>query len=179
MSSNATMFACVDVDYREATGHAVAAAVLFERWSDAEPRHALTATVSDVEPYVPGSFYLRELPCILTVLQRVDIPLDALLVDGHVWLGEGKPGLRAHVFDALGGRVPVVGVAKNAFGESNAIHVLRGSSESPLYVTAVGMPASVAAEHIRSMHGEHRIPTLLKAVDHLSRASPVEASNAT
>ncbi|PKN30756.1 MAG: endonuclease V, partial [Deltaproteobacteria bacterium HGW-Deltaproteobacteria-21] len=48
--------------------------------------------------------------------------------------------------------------------------VFRGRSKSPLYVTAAGMDPSEAAGHIRSMHGGHRIPTLLKQVDRLSRS---------
>lgn len=45
----------------------------------------------------------------------------------------------------------------------------RGTSRSPLYVTAAGMDATEAARHIAEMHGPHRIPTLLKRIDRLCR----------
>lgn len=66
--------------------------------------------------------------------------------------------------------MPVVGVAKTAFkGSSFAVPVLRGSATRPLYVTAAGMDPEMAAGRVRAMHGPHRVPTLLKEVDRLSR----------
>jgi deoxyribonuclease V len=46
---------------------------------------------------------------------------------------------------------------------------LPGRSSRPLFITAAGISAQKAAEHIRSMHGLNRIPTLLKRVDSLCR----------
>jgi deoxyribonuclease V len=60
-------------------------------------------------------------------------------------------------------------VAKRPFHESQALPVLRRESKNPLFVTAAGIEASEAAEHVRVMHGEHRIPTLLKRADALAR----------
>jgi hypothetical protein len=38
------------------------------------------------------------------------------IVDGYVWLDDaGKPGLGAHLYQALGGRVAVLGVAETKF----------------------------------------------------------------
>jgi deoxyribonuclease V len=168
--------ACIDVGYRD--GGAVAACVLFERWEDAEPAGEATAGIARVEPYEPGAFYKRELPCLLAVLERlraplraiVRAPLRAIVIDGYVWLARDRPGLGAHLHEALGGRTPVVGVAKTAFrGNTEAIPVRRGQSARLLYVTAAGMPASEAAERVRTMHGRSRIPTLLAYVDRLSR----------
>ncbi|MCA9705979.1 MAG: endonuclease V, partial [Myxococcales bacterium] len=121
-------------------------------------------------PYVPGQLYLRELPCLLAVLERVARPLDAVLVDGYAVLDDlGRPGLGAHLHAALERRVPVVGVAKTHFRGSTAVEVLRGGSTRPLYVTAVGMGPERAAEGVGRMHGPHRIPTLLRRVDRLCR----------
>ena len=47
--------------------------------------------------------------------------------------------------------------------------IYRGDSAKPLFVTAVGMTLEEAKAHIASMHGEHRIPTLLRRVDQLCR----------
>jgi endonuclease V-like protein UPF0215 family len=47
--------------------------------------------------------------------------------------------------------------------------VLRGESESPLFVSAVGVELTDAADAIKKRHGAYRIPTLLKRVDTLAR----------
>lgn len=162
------MLACVDVDYRPL--EAFAACLLFEHWSDATEAKSHVQHVPSVAPYVPGQFYLRELPCLLAVLSRVTATLDAVVVDGYVWLSaSGRRGLGAHLYDALGGRVPVIGVAKTSFSGAPSIAVLRGSSRTPLHVTSVGIDAPTAAGHIAGMHGAHRVPTLLKRVDRLAR----------
>ncbi len=54
-----------------------------------------------------------------------------------------------------------------------AIPILRGLSKRPLYVTAAGMDAEVAAKCIVTMHGADRIPTMMKRVDFLSRRGSV------
>jgi len=164
------MIACVDVGYHDT--HATAACVVFAAWTDETPLSTLAVRIETVEPYEPGQFYRRELPCLLRVLADVTVPLDTIIVDGFVWLGTDEPGLGAHLHEALDRRVSVVGVAKTSYaGNTVAVEILRGISQNPLYVTAVGIEPAVAAEHVRTMHGEHRIPTLLGHVDRLSRAS--------
>jgi deoxyribonuclease V len=163
------VLAAVDVSYSERV--AVAACVVFGTWDDPTIAQEFTARIESPEPYVPGAFYRRELPCILAVLAKLEAPLEAVVVDGYVWLdGEGKKGLGAHLFEALGGRVVVVGVAKTGFaGANHAIAVLRGKSEKPLLVTAAGVPVETAASWVRRMHGKDRTPTLLRRVDRLCR----------
>lgn len=162
------MRAALDVDYR-ADG-AVAACVLFRDWPDAASAGRVVTRVADVAPYVPGQFFRRELPCLLAVLARVTDPLAAVVVDGHVWLrSTDDPGLGAHLYEALGRAVPVVGVAKNAFRDGVALPVLRGGSAAPLWVTAAGVDPAVAAADVARMHGAHRVPTLLREVDRLCR----------
>jgi len=164
------MLICLDVDYRDPG--AVAAGVLFEGWPSAAPSREIIALVERAEPYEPGSFYKRELPCLLAVLARVTEPLEAVVIDGYVWLdGAGRRGLGAHLFEHLGQRTPVVGVAKTAFAGADATPVLRGESKRPLWVTAAGLPADEAAARVASMHGPHRVPTLLQRVDRLCRSA--------
>ena len=164
------MLACLDVDYRP--GLTVAACVLFRGWADAAEAAHVVERGPPAAPYEPGQFYRRELPHLLKVLAAVQEPLEAVVVDGYVWLGEQRPGLGAHLYEALGGRVPVIGVAKTAFHSSQlAVPVLRGQSRRPLFVTAAGLDARVAAEHVRGMHGASRLPTLLQRVDRLCRES--------
>jgi len=163
------MIACLDVHYRGAT--AAAACVLFENWTDAEPAQVIVERMEPPAQYEPGKFYKRELPCLLKVLERAKEPLAAVIVDGYVWLGgPEKPGLGAYLHKALGGAVPVIGVAKSRFrGAGSAETIFRGGSRRPLYVSAVGIDPLAAAERIRSMHGPFRIPTLLNRADRLSR----------
>lgn len=171
------MLIALDVHYEGL--QACAAGVLFEFWDSPQCREEVVCELTEVAAYEPGEFYLRELPCLLEVLERVDLEsVEAVIVDGYVWLdGQGRPGLGAHLYEALDEAVPVVGVAKNIFGnaESFAISVLRGESERPLWVTAVGTEAETAAAHLREMHGPHRFPTILRAVDSLCRGLSPDA----
>lgn len=165
------MIACVDVDYREEEANA--AALLFESWTDPKSSLELVERISEVAEYEPGQFYKRELPCLMEVLKPVRGILDLIIVDGYVWLSdEPKAGLGAYLYDALEEKIPVIGVAKTLFASAKGIAtpVLRGDSLRPLYVTAVGVEADQAAQWVRSMHGQHRLPTLLKRVDQLCRA---------
>ncbi|WP_426735004.1 endonuclease V [Myxococcus faecalis] len=164
------MLACVDVDYREDL--TVAACVLFRDWVDGvEAGHHVDRGPRAAE-YEPGQFYRRELPHLLRVLALVTQPLEAIVVDGYVWLGQDKPGLGAHLYEALGRAVPVIGVAKTSFHSSDvALPVLRGQSQRPLFVSAVGLSTTAAAESIQRMHGASRMPTLLGRVDRLCRES--------
>jgi deoxyribonuclease V len=105
------------------------------------------------------------------VLGKLETLPAAVIIDGYVWLdAAGRPGLGARLHEALGGRVPVVGVAKTAFrGDDGSVPVLRGLSARPLRVTAAGMPAAMAAAKIAAMHGPHRIPIMLRLADTAAR----------
>src|SRR5215469_312251 len=105
------MIACVDVDYRD--NHAIAACVLFRSWTDSIGAQEKVVHISPIEPYVPGQFYRRELPCLLAVLGTLRDSIEAIVVDGYVWLrDERTPGMGARLFEAMGGLVPIIGVAK-------------------------------------------------------------------
>jgi deoxyribonuclease V len=165
------MIACVDVDYRKEG--AVAACVLFRAWDDAVGAAEHVARIARVEEYVAGQFYRRELPCLLAVLDGLTEPPEIVVVDSYVWLdGAGKPGMGAHLYEALKRTIPVVGVAKTRFASCTiARGVCRGDSQRPLFVTAAGMDVEEAARNVERMHGPFRIPTLLKRVDELCRSS--------
>lgn len=160
----------MDVCYRDQG--ATAAAVLFENWADVQPVSQQICHIAQVDDYQPGQFYRRELPCLLELLKQIPQAPSIIVIDGHVWLRPGEPGLGCHLHQATG--LPVIGVAKTSFDQSpHAAHVLRGDSLRPLFVTSVGMDQQSAADCIHSMHGSFRLPTLLKLADHLCRtASP-------
>jgi deoxyribonuclease V len=166
------MIACTDVHYTNT--HAVASCILFRDWSDAHPDLAITERVEDPAPYEPGRFYRRELPALLAVLSKFTLRPEVVIIDGYVWLGDwDRPGLGAHLHKALGGSVAVIGVAKKLFLPGPAVHTIRrGYSARPLYVSTAGMDLNEAAARIVELHGEFRLPTLLKRVDRLCRGCP-------
>lgn len=163
------MILAADVHYPERG--AIVAGVTFDDWAAAAATAKYVCRVPEAAEYVPGAFYRRELPCLLALLREYALSPDCIVIDGHVVLdAEGRAGLGQHLFDALDRRVPVVGVAKTRFaGMPAACEVLRGDSARPLYVTAAGMSQDEAEACVRAMHGAHRLPTLLKAVDRLCR----------
>lgn len=158
--------AAVDVFYQNEQAKAVC--ILFAEWTSKEVFSMHTAHIGTVAPYEPGAFYKRELPCILTALQQIQLSLiDAIVVDGYVFLDQqGRKGLGAHLYEALGEDVPVIGVAKTRFHQNtNAVSVFRGKSRNPLFVSAAGMNLKEAANAIQRMAGDHRIPDLLQLLD--------------
>ena len=175
------MRCAVDVDYRSigrleparATGVATAC-VTFAAWTDAAPAtERVVVSTTPAAPYESGAFYRRELPYLLAILDGV--AASVVIVDGHVWLAGGRPGLGAHLHAALGGRAAVVGVAKRPFAGAAAVPVVRGAGHNPLYVSAVGIDVLDAVAGLRAMHGPFRIPTLLKRVDRLCRDAPLSS----
>ena len=163
------MILAVDVNYRG--DEAVAAGVVFEKWSDKKSIREIVVSIPEMKEYIPGRFYQRELPCIQALLKEIDTEIKCIIVDGYVYLGsDGAPGLGAHLFNALEGRVTVIGVAKKRFKDTpKSVELFRGKSKRPLYVTTQGIDMAVAKRYIAKMHGKNRIPTLLKRVDQLCK----------
>src|SRR5262245_13205180 len=106
------MIGCVDVDYRGT--RAVAAGIAFRDWLDDSGVVERVVTLCDIQPYESGQFFIRELPCLLAVL-RVLPPQQIVLIDAYVWLEQNRPGLGAHLYESLDGRVSVIGVAKTRY----------------------------------------------------------------
>lgn len=163
------MILAMDVDYRQ--DKAVVAGVLLSDWQDEEPIKEIITDCDLGHDYVPGEFYRRELPCLLKLLEQIEIELNTIVIDGYVYLGKDhKPGLGRYLFDALDKQIAVIGVAKTVFkGTPASTEIRRGTSQRPLYVTAAGMDETTAKHCIQAMHGADRIPALLKRVDHLCR----------
>lgn len=147
--------------------------LVFSNWADKEPAQIYSEILENISEYVPGEFYKRELPCIMSLYAQITEPVDCIVVDGFVYLDdEQKPGLGARLYEALEEKIPVIGVAKTNFAtiEKNKSLLLRGQSEKPLYITAIGMELQDAVECIREMEGAYRMPTLLKQLDTLTKA---------
>lgn len=165
--------AFLDVGYKDAGARA--ACVLAASWESELPSATYVQDIEQVEAYEPGSFFRRELPCLLSVLRLLPALPQIVVVDGYVWLSSARrPGLGAHLYDALGRRVPVVGIAKSAFvgaRSCNAVaQVLRGKSREPLFVTVAGMDLAAAKRGVRRMAGKYRVPEMMRIADRLSRS---------
>ncbi|MEM6721052.1 MAG: endonuclease V [Bacteroidota bacterium] len=164
------MIAAIDIHYRET--HAKAVCAIFN-WEDATPKQVYTAIIDKVAPYVSGEFYKRELPCVLNVLQQVNLnTLEAIIVDGHVFVtNDKKYGLGGYLWEALDQKIPVIGIAKKSFihTENVTTPIKRGVSENPLYVSCIGIDIAIVLQNINLLHGPHRMPTILKLVDSISR----------
>ena len=143
--------------------------VLFENFSDEKPLKIISKVVDVVAPYESGSFYKRELPCIVLLLQDLDVrDISLIVIDGFVYLDDdGRYGLGGHLYERLECGVQVVGVAKSPFkgGCKLVREICRGESKRPLFVSAVGTDLDEAAQLVKGMSGEFRLPGLLKILD--------------
>lgn len=160
------MILAIDVYYIDDKAKTVG--ILFNSWQAENVIEIINDYRDHIAPYQSGEFYLRELPCIMSLLQKINLNnVDTIIVDGYVYLNDGKVGLGGHLYQALNQSIPVVGVAKKPFfANSNDVReVYRGESKHPLYVTSVGIDPNIAANNIQLMAGKYRIPTLLSLLD--------------
>ena len=161
----------IDVYYYE--GKAKTVGVLFNEWEDENPIRIESTYINEVEDYESGSFYKRELPCIVKLLENTDLKeIKVIIIDGYVYLDNNrKHGLGYYLYNYLDKKIPVIGVAKKSFHNNNlyVTSLLRGKSNNPLYITSIGIDLSEAVESIKKMHGVSRIPTLLKLTDRQTR----------
>ncbi len=143
--------------------------VAFDNWETENIVETHEVQLENIEPYMAGEFYKRELPCILKVLEctpKEDI--DLIIIDGYVILDDDeKWGLGAYLYHELDEAIPVIGVAKKNFISNRKYvrEVIRGKSKNPLYISSIGIEIDEAAQLIENMKGAYRIPDLLKLVD--------------
>lgn len=164
------MKAALDVHYE--SNRSIAACLVFDNWLDSKPEDLIRVIVPRASQYFAGRFYERELPCLMSVLQRADRQFDTIIINGYVHLRtDAGKGLGVHLFESLSYSPVVVGVAKNPLKVADHYATInRGRSKRPLFVSATGCSIAQAAQSILSMHGPYRIPTLLKLADHFARA---------
>ncbi|MGG7467638.1 endonuclease V [Chryseobacterium arthrosphaerae] len=147
--------------------------IAFEDWKSEKEVETFIEQTKINSEYESGAFYKRELPCILSLLQKITLKSgDIIIVDGYVTLdNEGKSGLGGHLYKALDEKYPVVGIAKNEFTtpDTKRRSVFRGESRTPLFLTAKGIDVDEIKTRVEQMHGAYRMPTLLKRLDQLSR----------
>ncbi len=147
----------------------------FKDWGCEENYEIYSETLTGIKDYVSGEFYKRELPCILSLLSKIELKeVDLIIIDGFVFLNdENKLGLGAHLYKALHEEIPIIGVAKRDFAtiEKNRKKIHRGMSKNALFITSVGIDLNFASKKIEEMAGEYRIPRLLKELDKLTKGN--------
>lgn len=163
------MISSFDVDYKNNMAHA--ACLVFEKPTDKIFAAQYTKVISDIAPYEPGKFFKRELPCLISLIELINEPINTFIVDGYVWLNnERKPGLGAYLYEHFNQKIAVIGVAKRSFANNDiAIPLYRGESTNPLYITSAGISQEEAKSIIFQMYGDFREPLLLKQTDQLSK----------
>ncbi len=148
----------------------------FTEWTSQDIALLKTEELPIEDDYESGQFYKRELPCILSLLNQLEVRAgDIIIVDGFVHLDDaGKFGLGGHLYQSLNNKIPVIGVAKSNFATINALKraVYRGESKKPLFVTAIGMDLEEASANISKMAGSFRMPDLLKKLDIVTKQVP-------
>lgn len=147
--------------------------IAFEDWTSDIEKEIFTEKTSIASEYESGAFYKRELPCILSLLSKINLEeSDIIIVDGYVSLNDaGKIGLGGYLYEALNRKFPIVGIAKNEFSATDFQRrtVFRGESKTPLFITAIGIDVDELQNKIEKMHGNFRFPSLLKKLDQLTR----------
>lgn len=171
------MILAIDVQYQENCGYACG--ILFADWLSEKAQQQYYSVSENVGDYEPGSFYKRELPCVLDLLKQIEEPFDTIILDGYVYLdGHSRKGLGAHLIEHVDNNVKIIGVAKRSFVDLPQSHgVLRGDSSKALYVTTHNLDLAEAQQKIADMHGPFRLPTLLKDVDSYCREFCLEQSS--
>jgi deoxyribonuclease V len=174
------MILAIDVYYIE--NQAKTVGILFQHWTDTKSdiNTIITDYRNNIAPYQSGQFYQRELPCIMSLLDKIDLStISAILIDGYVHLAENKIGLGGHLYHALNKTIPIIGIAKKPFtGNSQyLIEIIRGQSKQPLYITAIGIPLENAAANIKLMAGKYRMPDLLSFLDQQTKLFKSEKTN--
>ena len=162
----------VDVQFDKAGG-ATAAAAAFDDWGAFEATKTYSLKIDHVEKPVKGELDLRELPWLIQLLNANALQPEAIVFDGFVFLDpQETPGLGAHLFNALGGRTPVIGASKTAMKDAPAqFEVHREDETPPLIVTCAGIDLGAAKARIRMMHGKKRMPTLMKLAARVAKGN--------
>lgn len=152
---------------------AQAAAVAFDAWDAPEATKTYISHIAQVEKPARGELDLRELHCVMQLLREHRLEPELVLIDGFVHLdADETPGLGHHLFHALGGRAPVIGVSKTSRpGLPAQFEVMREEEARPLTVTCAGVDIGAARVRVRAMHGRKRVPTLMKLVARLAKGA--------
>jgi deoxyribonuclease V len=148
-----------------------AAAVAFEEWDAREATRTYASRIEQLQKPARGELDLRDLSCVMQLLREHKLEPDTILIDGAVYLDAADtPALGRHLYDALGGRVAIIGMSTKAMpGLPAQFEVYREEEARPLFVTCAGVDLGAAKVRVRGMHGKRRVPTLMKLAGRLAR----------
>ena len=137
--------------------------LVFSHWNSKKPDYILESTVSEFAPYIPGQFYKRELPGVLSIIRQVNLrEFDTIILDGFTRLLDNSlniiPGLS------------IIGVAKSMFCKSDSVSLplYRGQAKTPLWISVSSgseIDLMTARDYIKSMYGDSKLPDMLKLLD--------------
>jgi deoxyribonuclease V len=174
--------AAVDVSYTKEDS--ISAAVLLD-YASLSPVESETARVKTVFPYIPTLLSFRELPPALTVIRKLRIRPDVILVDGHGIMHPYRLGFASHLGLVL--NIPTIGVAKSpligeagqfnkekwapmiAEGEIVGALLKTGRKTKPVYVS-IGHMVSLksAIKIVKRCTPNYRIPKPIRLAHNLS-----------
>ncbi len=160
--------------HRDSDGNgALAAAVAFDEWDAREASRTYTTRIAPLARPARGEPDLRDLHCLLQLLREHALEPDTLVIDGFVHVdAQDSPGLGRHLYDALGGRSAVIGLARTAKPAFPAQYeVFREEEAAPLIVTCAGIDLGAAKARVRAMHGKRRMPTLMKLAARIAKGT--------
>lgn len=103
------LVAGIDVSYDKSSPRVTAAAVVFDLATGVEVESAVVPGEVTF-PYVPGLLAFREVPILLTALDRLATPPDLVVCDGYGIAHPRRFGLACHLGVVTG--LPTFGVAK-------------------------------------------------------------------
>lgn len=122
---SAERVAGLDASYKRAVNQMRAAVVVFA-YPDLNIVDQATHAQESPFPYVPGLLSFREVPALLSALDRLEAPPDLMLCDGHGRAHPRRFGLACHL--GVLTDVPCIGVAKKRLvGEHEPVHDRRGA----------------------------------------------------
>jgi len=164
------MLLFIDVHY--SINKVKAVGIIFD-WEDILFKKIIIERIDGVEDYVPGEFYKRELPCLLKIIEKVNLSkIEAIIIDGYVYIdNNGGFGLGGKLWEKLNKQIPIIGIAKSSFFNNKELvrEVLRGESKKPLFISSIGYDEEKLIENVLRMKGKYRIPTILKQLDTITK----------
>lgn len=79
----------LDVGYKNNVAKVVGG--FFNNWEDDKLIRISHKIVENINEYVPGEFYKRELPCILEFLKDYDLEqIQCIIIDGFIFLDDNQ-----------------------------------------------------------------------------------------
>ncbi len=182
-----TYVAGLDVSYPRTRSKPARAAAVVMHMQDLSIVDQAVVEQSVHFPYLPGYLSFREVPCLLAVLDRLNVSFDVIICDGQGLAHPKGFGLACHL--GVLTDMPVVGVAKSRlFGRHAPVSESKGAWQplldndenvigavlrtrdrvKPVFVSAGHrMDTPSALTLVQALSPRYRIPEPIRSADHL------------